>query len=130
MLRIETREVVDHEPPIRADQRSIEPDLPASVTLVLKAYQIPVDVAFVPVVRLRVRFSGREMKRSGDLLVKQDVEHRLCDVGVKPERKLADEPRPVIRIEDFVEVLGVRTARLNDLSVYEFKPYVVVDGPL
>ena len=123
MLRIETREVVDDESPVLAYQRAIEPDLPAAVSLVLEADQIPVDVAVVTVVRLRVRLSGREMKRFGDLLVKQDVEHRLGNVGVKADRKLADEPRPLIRIEDFVEVRGVRATRLNDVSVCELKPY-------
>ena len=74
------------------------------------------------------------MEAAGDLLVEQNVLHRVGDVRVKADGELADVARAFIGVEDLVELLAVALARgFDDLAVLEdeadvLEALAVVDG--
>ena len=72
------------------DEDVVEVDLAAAVGGVLHHDHVPVDLAAVAVVGLLVRLTGRQVEAAGDLLVEQDVLHRLRAVRVEPDGELAD----------------------------------------
>ena len=74
------------------------------------------------------------MEAAGDLLVEQNVLHRVGDVRVKADGELADVARAFIGVEDLVELLAVALTRgFDDLAVLEdeadvLEALAVVDG--
>ena len=72
-------------------------------------------------------------KLPGDLLVEEDVAHRVLDLRIEADGEFADVARAGVAIEDLVDGLGVVGRGLDDLALLEFKADVVegdalVDG--
>ena len=92
------------------------------------------DLAAVVVLGGLVAAAGREVERSRDLLVEEDVLHRVGDVRVEADGELADVARALVGVEDLVELLAVALAGgLDDLAVLEdeadvLEALAVVDG--
>ena len=74
------------------------------------------------------------MEAAGDLLVKQNVLHRVGDMRVKADGELADVARAFIGVKDLVELLAVAlTGGFDDLAILEdeadvLEALAVVDG--
>src|SRR5713101_1572270 len=61
------------------------------------------------------------MKRACDLLIEQDVPHRLQNARIKPKRKFADVTRARIGIENLVQLFCFVACRIDNLSVFELE---------
>ena len=90
IFRVEPVQLFRHEQAVFTDKLIVKADLAAAVFRALDADHVPVDLAAVAVVGFLVGLARREMEGAGDLLVEEDVLHRLQDVGVEAERELAD----------------------------------------
>ena len=78
----------------------------------------------VAVVGLLVSLPGREVEGTGDLLVEEDVQHGRGDVGVEADGEFADVARPLVGVEDLVELLRPVARRPGDPAF--FKPQLHV----
>src|SRR5215217_6483425 len=69
------------------------------------ADQIPVHARVVPAAGLLVGAPDRQVHRTAELLVKQDVLGRPRNAVVGPDPQLSEITRPLVRIEHGVQVL-------------------------
>ena len=115
---------------VLADQLAVEIDLTATVVGSLDVDEIPVNGAAVPVVRDLVGLSRGEVEATGNLLVEEDIPHRLLDFRIEADGELPDVARSGIGIEDLVDRLGIVGGRLDDFSFLEFQFHVVEGDPL
>ena len=65
------------------------------------------------------------MERTRDLLVEQNIEHRVVDVWIKSDSKLADISRALICIENVVELFAVIGRRIHDLTALKVEANIV-----
>ena len=72
---------------------AVEPDFAAAVFRTLDADHVPVHGGLVAVAGGLVGLAGREVERAGDLLVEQDVAHRIHDVRIETDGEFADVAR-------------------------------------
>ena len=81
------------------------------------------DGGLVAIARIFVGLARSKMQGAGDLLIEQDVAHRVQDEGIEPEAELADGPGSGIHIEDLVELaLGAAlTGGLDDTTLLQFQ---------
>ncbi len=77
--------------------------------------------ASVAVVGVIISRAGREMDRSGYLLVEQRVAHGLFYVRVEPERELSYIPRSFVGVEYAVYPFSVVRLRVDYSAVFELK---------
>src|SRR5437667_3438522 len=61
------------------------------------------------------------MKRTGNLFVEKNISHRLENVRIESERKLADVASSGVGIEDLVEFLGLVACRLDNFALAEIE---------
>src|SRR5207248_2991249 len=106
---------------VAADHLAIEVDFTSAVIFSLDAHHVPVHLTAIAIVRFFVGLTGREMKRTGDFFIEKDITHRLKNVRVKPERKLADVARARVRVQDLVELLRFVAARFLDFALLEIE---------
>src|ERR1700679_672226 len=79
VLRVQLVESLRQEHAVLADQLAVKPDLAAAVLRPLDADHVPVDLRLVAVPAVLVGLPGSEVEGARDLLVEQDVAHRLQD---------------------------------------------------
>ena len=61
------------------------------------------------------------MERARDLFIKQNITHRLKNVWIKTNRKLADIARTSIRIKNLVQALCIAAVCVHDLTLFKFQ---------
>src|SRR5262245_41422063 len=86
LLRVERTELFGHKTAIDPQRHAVECDGPAAILGPLNLHQVPMNLRTVPVICLIIGIAGGEMKAPGDLLVEEDVAHRLKDAGVTADR--------------------------------------------
>ena len=91
--------------PILADQNIIKPNLPTPIIAPLNVHHIPVNLRLIPIPIRVIRLPRREMEAPGDLLIEQNIFHRLGDDRIKRDRKLPDVARPLVRVENIVHLV-------------------------
>ena len=127
---IERLEFLWDEEAILPDEFLVEIDFAAPVVRPLDTDEIPVDLAAVAIIGPFVGLAGREMKRTRNLLVEENVAHWRRDIGIEPEREFANVPRPVVRIEYSVEALGIIRGGLDHFAVFKCKSDRIKRGSL
>ena len=80
------------------NQFSIKVNLATPFFLPLDTNQIPMHLGFVPIVGHLVGLTGSEVKGPGNLFIKQNVLHRLLDVGIESDGKFSDKTSSLITI--------------------------------
>jgi hypothetical protein len=70
----------------------VKVDITSAIIRSLDADEIPMNLAAVAIVSPLIGLSGCEMKGTANLFVKEDVAHRLADMGIESKRELADVP--------------------------------------
>ena len=78
-------------------------------------------LGLVPVVRVLVRLTRREVEGAADLLVEQDVLHGIGDAGVDGDGEFAELTRTLVHIVELDEVrlVAAGARRLHDLAVLD-----------
>src|SRR5688572_12233460 len=110
---------------VLANQFVVEPDFAAAPLLALDADHVPVHDRLVAVAGTLVSLAGREMEGSGDLLVEEDVAHRVRDVRIKANGEFPDVARACVGIENLVQALRIVGGGLDDSALLENEPDVV-----
>ncbi|MNM54985.1 hypothetical protein D3C81_661150 [compost metagenome] len=70
------------------------------------------------------------MQAAGDLLVEQDVLHRMQDVRIEANGKLADVSSPFVRIQDFIHAFCIVACRFDDFAVLEAELDILERDPI
>ena len=70
--------------------------VPQLRVLVMLHTRGPMNLAAVAVIGPFVSLSRSEMKRTGNLLVEENVAHGFPDIGIEPKREFADVPSAFI----------------------------------
>src|SRR5262249_16192895 len=124
MLGIERGERTVDKAPILPNHFPVEQNLTTAPVRALDADHVPMDLPPVAVVSLLIRLAGREMEGAGDLLVEQNVAHWLQNVRIERDGELADVARPLVGIENLVELPGQPAAgfRLHHPALLEIEP--------
>ena len=102
-----------------ADEHIVKPDVAAAPFFALNENEIPVDRGAVAVVGIVVCAAGSEMDGSGDLLIEEDVAHRVHDIGIYTESEFADITCAFVCIEDMVDAFGIVCRCFDDLAVFK-----------
>ena len=83
------------------------------------------DLGPVSIIRLLVRLARGKVKRAGDLLVEQDIEHRVQDAWIEGDGEFSDVARTVVRVEDFFDALLGACGHVFDPTVFEVEHNVI-----
>ena len=116
---IETFELGDHKAAVVADEHIVKPNVAAAPFFALNENEVPVNRRAVAVICIVVCAAGREVDGAGDLLVEENVAHRIHDIGVYAEGKFADIACAIVRIKDVVDALVVVCCCFDDFAVLE-----------
>lgn len=110
--------------PVLANQHIIKPDFAAAVFGCHNQHQIPVDGGFIAVGGILVAVAGGEMDRAGNLFIKKNVVHGLCDIGVYANGKFAHISCALVRVEYLFQTLLVIPVAVHDFPVLEGQAYI------
>jgi DNA-binding transcriptional LysR family regulator len=122
--RIQRLQILRHEQSVFADQFAVEPHFAAAPFGPLDQHHVPMHRRAVAVVAFLVGLARREVQRTGDFLVEQNVAHRIQNIGIEPERKFAHVTRAGVGVQNFIQPLRVVRRRVDDFAVLEFQPDV------
>src|SRR5581483_4817860 len=103
------------------DKCSVKPYLAAAPFGALDQHHVPMHGRTVPVVANLVGQPRREVQRTGDLLIEQNVAHRIENVRIETKRELADVTRARIGIEDFIQLFRIAGSRFDDFASLELQ---------
>lgn len=118
--RVEGSEFGIDELTVFADEFVIEVDFAAATSFGLDADEIPVDLGAVAIVSHRVSLARSEVERAGNLLIEEDVAHRLGDQRVHAESEFAEVASAFIGVEDLVDFAVLARSRgFNDATVFD-----------
>ena len=70
------------------------------------------------------------MEGAGDLLIEEDIHHRLEHLRVEADGELSDVARALVAVEDRVDLLGMVGGGLDDLTLAELEDNIVKDSSL
>ena len=69
------------------------------------------------------------MQRPGDLLIEEDVAHRVEDVGIEAEGEFARVARSGVGVENRIQAFGVVARGGGNLPVFELQADILELGP-
>ena len=100
----------------RVPSKNISPPPCSGVWIIT---HIPMDSGPISVIRFLISLTGCEVKRACNLLIEQDIQHRICNVRIECDRKLSDIARAFVGIKDSVKSFGVIRRCLNDFTTFK-----------
>ena len=79
----------------------------------------------IAVITFFIRLSRCEVQRTANLLIEQNIAHWVHHKRIHAQRKLADIPRSLIRIQNLIQPLRVITGRLDHFAVLQRQLHIL-----